>query len=576
MTNFKIGSLNLNGARDGLKRMMLFECIRQKQTDILFLQETHSDFKNETDWRREWDGQIVPSHKSSISGGVAVLFSKFFFPLSCEVEEVISGRFLKVKVTFEKVTMVLLNLYAPRKGLERVIFFDKVDAVLKDLNPEDMLFLGGDFNCTANDKLDKNHIEPHAASQKALIQLIEIHDLCDVWRNMNQDVRQYTWAHSTEHTLSLTRRDRIYSVQHQSNLFKFCKIIPVGFSDHSLVLCSVSMKCMKYKSAYWVFNTSLLNDNNFMDSFNFWGENFTQQKHFYASLLQWWDCGKVLIKDFCQKYTVNVTRDIAQSMKTLETEMIVLQDLLASKKNRKHIDGLKGKKAILVDLLGVKAQGALVRSQFQTVTQMDIPSKFFFNLEMKKGQSKMMHTLRSATGQELTEPADIRSCAVEFFSDLYKSELREWGADAESFLEGLPKVDEESNNELQQTLSVQELYAAMMSMENGKSPGIDGLPVEFYKALWPVIGEDLLTVLNDSLERGLLPLSCRRAVITLLPKKGDLQCIGNWRPVSLLCSEYKILSKSLATRLSKVLSKLIHSDQSYCIPNRSIFDNIML
>lgn len=577
MTNFKIGTLNLNGARDGYKRMMLYEFSRQKQIDILFLQETHSDFKNENDWKREWDGQIVLSHKSSVSGGVAVLFSKHILPLSCEVEEIIGGRLLKIKVKYEKVTMVLLNLYAPTKGLERVLFFDKVDAVLKDLNPDDMLFIGGDFNCTANSKLDRNHIEPHAASQKILIQLIETHDLCDIWRNMNQDVRQYTWAHSTENYISLARLDRIYSVQHQRNLFKFCKIIPVGFSDHSLVLCSVLFKCVKYKSAYWIFNTSLLNDEKFLENFSFFWKTFKQQKHFYVSLSQWWDCGKVLIRDFCQKYTLNVTRDLAQSMKILETEITVLQDLLASKKNnRKHIDDLKEKKSFLVDLLGVKAKGALVRSRFQTVAQMDAPSKFFFNLEIKKGQSKMIHTLRSATGQELTEPADIRCCAVGFFSDLYKSELRKWGAEADHFLEGLPKVDEESNNDLQQTLSLKELYTAMMSLDNGKSPGIDGLPVEFYKTLWPVIGEDLLTVFNDSLKRGLLPLSCRRAVITLLPKKGDLQYISNWRPVSLLCSEYKILSKTLAMRLSKIISKLIHCDQTYCIPNRSIFDNIAL
>ncbi|CAM4618622.1 unnamed protein product [Leuciscus chuanchicus] len=56
-------------------------------------------------------------------------------------------------------------------------------------------------------------------------------------------------------------------------------------------------------------------------------------------------------------------------------------------------------------------------------------------------------------------------------------------------------------------------------MENGKAPGIDGIPVEFYKAFWPLIGEDLLAVLSDSLVGGLLPLSCRRAVLTLLPKK---------------------------------------------------------
>lgn len=56
-------------------------------------------------------------------------------------------------------------------------------------------------------------------------------------------------------------------------------------------------------------------------------------------------------------------------------------------------------------------------------------------------------------------------------------------------------------------------------MESGKAPGIDGLPVEFYKAFWEVLGEDLLDVLKECIAEGSLPLSCRRAVITLLPKK---------------------------------------------------------
>lgn len=44
---------------------------------------------------------------------------------------------------------------------------------MKDLNSEELLFLGGDFNCTVNDKLDRNHLEPHIASQKALTQIIK-------------------------------------------------------------------------------------------------------------------------------------------------------------------------------------------------------------------------------------------------------------------------------------------------------------------------------------------------------------------------------------------------------------------
>ncbi|KAI3369188.1 hypothetical protein L3Q82_026138, partial [Scortum barcoo] len=121
-----------------------------------------------------------------------------------------------------------------------------------------------------------------------------------------------------------------------------------------------------------------------------------------------------------------------------------------------------------------------------------------------------------------------------------------------SFKKLIVKVETEANTKLEAQLTPQELYAALMSLKSGKAPGIDGLPVDFYKSFWSVLGEDLLEVFNDCLERGRLPLSCRRAVITLLPKKGDLQELKNWRPVSLLCTDYKIMSKVLASRLREV------------------------
>ncbi len=86
-----------------------------------------------------------------------------------------------------------------------------------------------------------------------------------------------------------------------------------------------------------------------------------------------------------------------------------------------------------------------------------------------------------------------------------------------NFLEDLPKVSFESNQDLDGALRLEELEKALQSMQPGKAPGID--PVEFFKAFWSVLGEDLLEVLNDSFVKGLLPLSCRRAVLTLLPKK---------------------------------------------------------
>lgn len=65
---------------------------------------------------------------------------------------------------------------------------------------------------------------------------------------------------------------------------------------------------------------------------------------------------------------------------------------------------------------------------------------------------------------------------------------------------------------------------------------------DFEKSFWLVVGKDL-EAFRDSFKKGRLLLSCRIAVITLLPKKGHLQKLKNWGPVSLLCGDYKILLK---------------------------------
>ncbi|KAJ3594105.1 hypothetical protein NHX12_006437 [Muraenolepis orangiensis] len=192
------------------------------------------------------------------------------------------------------------------------------------------------------------------------------------------------------------------------------------------------------------------------------------------------------------------------------------------------------------------------------------------------GQRRVIHSLLSGTGQEITEPSQIRRRAVSFYSTLYTSEYEEGETLSEGFCNGLPQVSEEANSQLEGPLTIQELQTALQGMQGRRAPGIDGLSVEFYKAYWDVLSHDLLDVFNESLASGSMPVSCRRAVITLLPKKGNLQDIKNWRPVSLLCVDYKILSKALATRLGKAVEQVIHRDQTYCVPGRSMVDNVHL
>lgn len=126
MAEFKISSLNLNGARDAKKRNYFYELVKLKNIDTSFIQETHSCKENEIDWQREWDGTVIMSHKSSTSAGVAILFSRSFAPLSYEVDEVIAGRLIKVTAKYERKTIILINVYAPVFCKRKNVVFRKI------------------------------------------------------------------------------------------------------------------------------------------------------------------------------------------------------------------------------------------------------------------------------------------------------------------------------------------------------------------------------------------------------------------------------------------------------------------
>ncbi|KAJ3581409.1 hypothetical protein NHX12_016674 [Muraenolepis orangiensis] len=243
----------------------------------------------------------------------------------------------------------------------------------------------------------------------------------------------------------------------------------------------------------------------------------------FSSLRQWWDHGKTEIRLLCQQHTLNVTQDIIRSMKDLESDIVELETISETTGDRGYIEILKEKKMALANLLDVKVQGALVRSRFLNTNEMDAPTSFFFGLEKKNGQRRVIHSLLSGTGQEITEPSQIRRRAVSFYSTLYTSEYEEGETLSEGFCNGLPQVSEEANSQLEGPLTIQELQTALQGMQGRRAPGIDGLSVEFYKAYWDVLSHDLLDVFNESLASGSMPVSCRRAVITLLPKKGNLQ-----------------------------------------------------
>ena len=104
-----------------------------------------------------------------------------------------------------------------------------------------------------------------------------------------------------------------------------------------------------------------------------------------------------------------------------------------------------------------------------------------------------------------------------------------------------------------------------------KAPGIDGISIEFYQKYWDIIKNELVIIIKNIVEGTLLIDNQRKAIITLLPKGGDLKLLKSWRPISLICSDVKIVTKILANRIKPFLNKLISVNQ-YCVNGKTISD----
>ena len=87
-------------------------------------------------------------------------------------------------------------------------------------------------------------------------------------------------------------------------------------------------------------------------------------------------------------------------------------------------------------------------------------------------------------------------------------------------------------------------YALTKTVINGH---LDGLPGEFYKVFFPLVGEYLVDLYNESISKGELCESQKRSVLSLIFKKGDRCLLKNYRPISLSTTDYKILAHILAS-----------------------------
>ena len=139
----------------------------------------------------------------------------------------------------------------------------------------------------------------------------------------------------------------------------------------------------------------------------------------------------------------------------------------------------------------------------------------------------------------------------------------------------MPTLTDEEGQNMGGKITEGEIVGAIRTAARGKTPGTDGFPIEFYSTYESTLTPKLMELYDTSREQGILPQTTREALIIPIPKPGKKPTdpLG-YRPLSMLNSDYKILSRVLAARLLPHMPKLIHTDQTGFIPGRNTATNI--
>ena len=269
--NFKVGSLNIRGINKHSKRIAVFNWVKSKQFDIMFLQETYSAEADERAWQTDWGGNVYWSHGSKHSRGVCILVKAGF---DLEVKNMITdvnGRYIIMKVIIQGEYINLINVYVPNYNAEKIIFFNDLHENIKRLGIDrnDIIIAAGDWNTIISANIDKaggQTIEGETLTTEMKTLKLDL-NLHDIWRLKNPLTKRYTFRQ--RNPLIQSRLD-YFLISHCSlDMVEETHILASFCSDHSCISLHLSSLPKQDRgSGYWKFNASLIKDDIYVNNLN--------------------------------------------------------------------------------------------------------------------------------------------------------------------------------------------------------------------------------------------------------------------------------------------------------------------
>ena len=323
----------------------------------------------------------------------------------------------------------------------------------------------------------------------------------------------------------------------------------ISFSDHynALIVNRFSSK-PKLGKDLWHFNNSLLDKDEFCTKIQSFLTFLQTKQTNFSSTSDWWESTKYQIKEKIRSLSKNSTKHENIRISRLKKR---LRNLYKKENyNPKIKPMINAFQDELYHLEAKQANGAKIRANIRWDLEGKKCSKTFFKvLERQHMQNQTISELYTDKQNSIysSDPNKILNSAKKFYESLYSKENVSKEA-IDEFLNKIPvkkQISREHFDLCEADIPLDEIYKAIDSQKNSKSPGNDGLTAEFYKHFSKDLAPILLEVYNSWKQLGIIGISSRTGIISVIYKKGDKKDIANYRPISLLNLDYKIYTTIL-------------------------------
>ena len=282
--------------------------------------------------------------------------------------------------------------------------------------------------------------------------------------------------------------------------------------------------------------------------------------------VEWWITVKNKIKKLVIEHSIRLRQENLAFENNLKHQLDQLANSQNFKANFKLYSEIKRK---LTKLQIQNFKKKLIKNEKLFQYSRNLSTKEFFQQFIRKREKVTINELIDNYGLPTITPAEMVEHVDRFYAELYKRDQTDL-AKQNLFLDNVTAgLSDQQKNNLQVDLSEHQIETAISQMTKRKTPGPDGLSIEFYTLCWSIVKHEFICVLTEMFSSQSVEPQIKTGYLTLIHKKGHKNEIANYRPISLLNYDLKIFTKCLTNRLKPLISDFTQKQQ-YVKPGKQI------